>query len=285
MPLVGSNGQQNHDDESQAILDDVSLNSFTADPTDIGAFGTSVLSWRVTGPSGDFHVELNQQRVETSGEQVVQPASITTYRLTAIAGQSSKLLGTVQVAADTSSCQINAIVNASATVLQPVFANITGDLSFRNGSPPVVTFSPGQIRLQLQLTKQISHFPDPAVDIDASFGLTVHDVGPESIAAPPRVLELTDEQINVDISEPWYAWLIPGAALFLPIALDGGKTDAHNKMHELLQGIIELLNVHLTPPDGYRMRSVRVDVDSNGAGIIETTQCLSAIFQSSPAIS
>ncbi len=109
------------------ILSEVSLESFNANPTAIGPFGTSVLSWRVTGPTSGFHVELNQQTVVRSGEQVVQPVNTTTYRLTANARGVSELLGSVQVAADRSSCQINPGGNALSTIQGPIYANITGD--------------------------------------------------------------------------------------------------------------------------------------------------------------
>src|SRR5206468_4108561 len=115
----------------------VSLESFNANPTSIGPFGTSVISWRVTGVTGDVLVKLNGQDVAESDEQVVQPTITTTYRLTANLGGASKVLGIRQVTVDTSSCQINPINNAASTVLQPVFANITGDLSFRDGTPSV----------------------------------------------------------------------------------------------------------------------------------------------------
>ncbi len=153
--------------------------------------------------------------VVRSGEQVVQPVNTTTYRLTANAKGVSELLGSVQVAVDRSSCQINPGGNALSTIQGPIYANITGDLSFRDGSSPVVTFSPGRIRIQLHLSKQ----------------------------------------------------------------------DAHKKMHELIQGIVELLNFYHTPPHGFRRQSVRIEIDNNGAGIIETTECPSAVLQQSAAIS
>ena len=123
------------------------------------------------------------------------------------------------------------------------------------------------------------------MDIDASFGLAVHDAALQVTAIPDRVLQATGELISVDISEPEWVWLLPGAALGLPIALDGGKRDAHKKMHELIQGIVELLNFYHTPPHGFRRQSVRIDVDNNGAGVIETTECPSAVLQQSVVIS
>jgi len=278
---MGSNGQIIQDGDSPLdILADVSLESFTANPTAIVPFGASVLRWSVTGPISGFHVELNGQGVTKSGEQVVQPASTATYRLTANAGQFSKALSTIQVAVDSSSCQINPIVNPQSAIQAPVTASIVSDGKdyFRDGSLPIVTFSSGSIRLQLQLGHHIGYFPDPDVNIDASFGLAVHN----------GALEATAEQISVDIGFPWWqswVWGIPGAVPALAITLDAGKEHAQKKMHNGILGIVKLLNLWLTPPKGFHMQSVRIDVDNNGAGIIETTECRDDLLQQLAAIS
>ncbi len=280
MPLLGSNKQPNGDDNSLDILADVSLESFNANPTAIGPFGASVLSWSVTGPPSGFHVELNQQHVAKIGELVVQPASTTTYRLTAKAGQVSKVLKSIQVAVDISSCQINSIVNPRSAIQAPITTAIVSDGTtyFRDGPPPIVTFSPGSIRVRLLLGIRLNNFPDPNVNIDASFGLAVHD----------GVLEATGEQISVDIGFPWWqswVWGIPGAFLGLAIALDMGKDEAKKMMHNGILGLVELLNFYLTPPKGFHMQSVRVDDGNNGAGIIETLQCSEDLLRKFAAIS
>src|SRR5258705_7617866 len=81
-------------DDSVDILGEVTLESFKANPTNIGPFGASVLSWSVNGPAG-FHVKLASQDVAKTGTRVVQPPATTSYRLSAHAGQASRTLGTV----------------------------------------------------------------------------------------------------------------------------------------------------------------------------------------------
>jgi hypothetical protein len=272
MQFLGSNEKQNLAGDTLDTLNHVSLKSFTADPTAIGPFGASVLSWRVTGPTPTtgmgFQVELSGQVVSKSGEQVVHPASTTTYRLTAKLNQLGKELGSVQVTVDTSRCQINSLFNPGVTIQSSLTAGIvnSGDIYFRDNSLPVVTFSPGRIRVQLQLGARINNFPDPDVDIDASFGLAVNG----------GVLEATSEQISVDIGFPLYqswVWLIPGAMLALPIALDGAKEKAYKKIHNAIQGLVELLDFLATRPKGFHSQSVRVDDGNNVAGVIEILQC------------
>src|SRR5258707_2352828 len=119
MPLPISNDQQGQDDTGVDILADVELKSFKADPTSIGPFGASVLSWQVTGPTG-FHVELNGQTVTKSGQEVVQPISTTVYRLVARAGRFNKPLKTLQVVVDASACQLNSINNPRSAIQAPL---------------------------------------------------------------------------------------------------------------------------------------------------------------------
>lgn len=256
--------QQGQNIGSLDILGEVELASFSAEPAMIGAFGASVLTWAVTGPSG-FQLELNSRPVSKSGEQVVLPSATTTYRLTATAGRFSRTLDSVEVAVDRSVCEINSLVNPRSTIQAPTTAAIMSSslLYFRDGSLPNVTFSPGVIRLQLQLAARIPWFPDPDVNIDASFGLAVHD----------GALEAVGEQISVDVSVPFWVWAIPGAIPGLAIALDGGRATAYREMHNGILGLVDLLNFYCTPPKGFRLISVRVDDGNNGAGIIETTQC------------
>ena len=246
------------------ILGEVNLEFFTANPTAIAPFGASVLSWLVSGPKG-FQVLLNASPVGTNGQQAVQPTETMTYSLYAAVGQFRRQLGKVTVTVDAAGCQTNSIGNPRSTIQSAIAENIStsGDLYFKDGAVPNVTFAPGMITIQLHLGYRVKHFPDPTVDITASFGLAVMN----------GALVETDEQINPDVSEVWYAWLIPGAIIGLTIALDLGKDKARERMHNGLLGVVQLLNFYLTPPGGYRMQSVSIDAGNNGAGIIETVQC------------
>jgi hypothetical protein len=51
-----------------------------------------------------------------------------------------------------------------------------------------------------------------------------------------------DIEINVDVSVPWYVWLVPGAMLGLPIAISGAKADASRKTNKMINDIVDLLN-------------------------------------------
>jgi hypothetical protein len=276
MPALGSQQDQGGDDGD--LLSGVTLKSFEAKPAAIGPFGTSVLSWAVEGPP-HVHIELNGQVVAKAGQQIVQPTHDSEYRLTAHAGQATKSLGSIRVSVDRSSCERFEIGNARAAIESPLRAGIgnSADLSFRQdpiyrfgqqvGTKPDVTisFAPGRIRLQLRLRQHIDHWyiPDPGVDVDASFGLVVQD----------GKLQATAEQISLDVLVPPYLWLIPGAALGLPIAIDMAKESGTKRLHSVIHGLGQVLDAFAVRPPGKRLSTVRVDDGNNGSGIVELTAC------------
>lgn len=261
-----TDNQNDQIDHALEILEQVKLDHFTASPTSIGPFGASTLSWKVTGPAG-FHVELGNVTVAKTGQRTVQPLSTTSLVLTAVAFSARRVLGRVTVQVVTSGCQTSGIVNPRSTIEGPLRVGVENadGVYFRNTSNNLVaSFSPGRIRFQMKLGLSVNNFPDPDVDIDVSFGLKVED----------GVLVPTGEQISVDVSVPWWAWLIPGAPIGLAIAIDMGKDDAKKQMHEAVAGLAQLLTFFAVFPQGIQLRTVRIDKDETGRnGIIEFTGC------------
>lgn len=267
MAVFDPDEQGGPDDDFVELLDKVSLNHFHAKPTAILPFGASVLSWSVSAPAA-VRVKLNGLTVTKSGEQVVQPAATTSYRLSAHAGQASRTLGTVQVAVDQTNCESWELNNPRATIESPIKAAINNDdelyFSTTLGLPGIiVSFSPGRIRLRLRLRKEVDYFPDPSIFIDASFGLTVRHGDLEPIG----------EQVSANASVPWYAWGYPGAVPALGIALSMAEGSAKKKMHDTIQSLAQLLTAVTFPPPGKHLSAVRIDAGNNGAGVIEVTGC------------
>ena len=86
------------------LLEDVSLGFFTATPSAIGPFDSSVLAWHVDGVKPGVHVRLDTSDVAAVGQRTVQPQSTATYRLSAVAGSARKTLGVASVTVDNSTC-------------------------------------------------------------------------------------------------------------------------------------------------------------------------------------
>lgn len=255
------------------ILDQVSLTFFKAQPTAIGPFGASTLSWAVSGPPA-VKVKLNGREVARTGEQIVHPVSTTSFRLSAHFRQASKPLGSVQVSVDRASCETYDLANPRSAMEAAIRAQINNseDLYFPNLPAPieplVVSFSPGRIRIRLELSKRRNNSPDPRVHIDASFGLAVRE----------GALEAVGEQISVSVTVPAWVWLVPTIAFGLAIALAIAEDNAKKDVQEMIDGMAQLLGFLGLPPQGKRLSTVRVDNGNNGAGVVEFTACSSELL-------
>ena|SRR2546428_4752707 len=128
----------------------------------------------------------------------------------------------------------------------------------------------------LKLGKRVDKFPNPSVDIDASFGL---DIGASVGMFGGRELVPIAENIRVKVSVPWYAWLYPGAAVALPIVLGNAEDDANAMARRTVsrfvdEAISELFERIVIPPlpAGYDKHSVRIAAGGQG-GLVSITYC------------
>ncbi len=255
--LVPTPAAQNElDQQAQAALAKVRLDHFTAEPSTIGPFTSSKISWEVTVPEEfDVSVELDIERtpVATSGELLVAPESTTSYRLRARAFSHSKILGTVTVQVDLAACiALSAEPVDTITGVIKYQINADPDIYFRSTSDPIVAIRDDRMIITLRLGGSVKYFPDPSIDIDASFAL---DVVPLPRSGRGRLLEgitifqhdfhqlaPANEDINVDVSFPWYAWLVPGAMIGLVIAISGAEDKGHKRATKIISDIVEALN-------------------------------------------
>jgi hypothetical protein len=186
MPLPDDS---NGDSQEQAyeILEQVTVDYFRADPTAPGPFGFSVLSWKVDGPRG-FLVKINGIRVERVGSKAIQPRISQTFHLYAHVSNYYRFLRSVTITVDLSACvpDPNQLVGAYINKGLVEGINADPDLYFRvigqrDGSgrihfiesTPETMITAGRIRFILKLRAHADLIPDPNVDIDASFGLSV----------------------------------------------------------------------------------------------------------------
>jgi hypothetical protein len=277
LPLQAQNGGS--DDPSVEILDKVTLKHFTASPSNVDAFGASTLSWRVDGPAG-FRVRIDGLPVSKSGTKSVQLPETHTFRLYAFAGRASKFLGSATVSVNLAAC-----INRESSLIDEIVAGALkqeidkrDDIYFRDGSKPQVTITPGRIRFVLKLASVLNNFPDPSVDIDVSFGLGVaaDEIAGFNVQILGRKLVPTVVSINVDVSVPWWAWLIPGAQIGLAIALDMARDSTKKEMqavvNKLVDQAISPFFRSLQVPDAMDEHSARIFV-IEGIGAVEVTYC------------
>ncbi|MEU6324968.1 hypothetical protein [Streptomyces sp. NPDC047009] len=246
------------------VLSEVELVSFTASPDHIGAFGASQLSWTVQGPQGGWHVTLNDSNVTRVGGEIVQPQTTTNYRLSALSGGVTKHLRTITVRVDDAGCEIASILNPQVFITGALNAQIEARNDLYFNAPTEVLFSPGTIRFKLHLGKRIPRIPDPSVEIDASFGLTISQGHITSAV----------QEINTNVGLPWYLTAIFGSIADLEILISNANAEAQNSAQRLITGIGQLIDVSavFSSPTLVK-RNVRVGVDDDGKGTIDVQAC------------
>jgi hypothetical protein len=255
-----SPAQNGLDRQARAALAEVRLDSFKAEPSRIEPFGGSKLAWEVTVPEGSdvsIEIDIDGIPIATSGELLVAPASTTSYQLRAQALGISKVLGTVTADVDLSVCialSAEPVFAITEVIKYQIKASKSG-VYFRSASGPIVAIQNDRMIVTLQLAAHVKYFPDPSIDIDASFALDVVPLprhGPTAGAFPFEYdfhhLVPVDEDISVNISVPWYAWAIPGAIPGLAIALSGYEAKASAQAAEMIGEIVQAL-------DGWFMQS------------------------------
>jgi hypothetical protein len=281
-------------------LGDTTLDSFKAEPPAIGPFSGSHLSWSVTAPER-VKVQLDGAIVSKHGGQNVAPDSTHSYHLSAKAGRLTKPLGTVAVQVNLSQC-----IEISTTILEKFIEPFiqdridadTSGIYFRNlavvdshgvithvRAKPKLWITPGRINILLQLAQHVDNFPDPDVDISVSFGLGMVADG-LTVLTSRRIVSV-NEEINVDVTFPWYAWLVPGALIGLSVAIDGGKERGRARAREMIQEIVgppnppplngqHNLNNFFAPPaqvPNAQKHDVRLYLDQDGRGTFGVVFC------------
>jgi len=237
------------DADAVAILDQVELRRFTATPGSIVPFEASLLEWEVTG-AGAFAVLLDNAVVHRSGEKLVTPLATRTFRLKARVRNVTQVLGTLTVAVDGRACRDVIIPNI---IVQPaVQQDIDGLLAIMPGvsrrKPDVVTVDETGIGIRLALKKVVPHFPNPDVDVDARWTYRVSNGD----------LFAFFDKLDVDVTFPWWVWLLPFAYPGLPIAIAMAKDDTRSKVLRKAEDGAERLE--LAVPGGFRILSAQFTV-------------------------
>jgi hypothetical protein len=253
-PSIEPNG---NGQAAQAALSKVKLDLFEAEPSTIAPFTSSTISWEVTVPRGvdvEITIELNGTPVSTSGQLQVAPESTTSYSISAQAMSYSQTLGTITVQVDLTACIALSAepVLVITDVIKYAIETNPSRLYFRSSSDPIVAIRGDRMIITLHLGKHLgTTFPNPTIDIDASFALEVVPIPPggrgQGITSPFRhefhQLAPANQSINTDVSFPWWAWLIPGAIIGLSIAETDAQDQAYGAAGDMITEIVQFLNV------------------------------------------
>jgi hypothetical protein len=277
--------QNNGDDEAIALLEETSLVSFKAVPTALGPFESTTLSWHVKAPAG-VRIVLDGGTVDKAGEKVLEPAATHAYNLSARAGSGIKPLGNVVVSVNVAQCRISDLDFLDAWIRASILSQasmLPDGARFRED--PEVTVTPGQIEIVLKLSQNIVLSKSPSVSFDASaditarFGLTLvpdtrGHLGLGAVTGRVATrLASAGETHSVDVSVPWYLWLIPGAMIGLPIAESMAEGSIGKSVPPLVQAIVDGLDADIHPFTGLVKQSLKIDRTENNVAFLETMWC------------
>jgi hypothetical protein len=268
------------DQSALNTLAQVKLQQLSATPTQIGPFGESTVRWSVSGTATGVTVTLNGVAVDAAGSQLVQPLVTTPYTLAARAGPYARTLGTIAVQVDLDACQI---IPQPAGVLHTILSNFVRNvvlqhdtsLYFReyqatvNGVTtletyvPQITFLPGLMQIVLNLGKSVNDFPDPSIDVTIVMGLGIVD----------GVLQASGSVVTGTVSEPWWAYALPGAVIWLGMMVSDAQDALPMDFAPLIAGIPEFLAgvLYLVGP-GMEYQNVTIQADPTDQPI-QLTAC------------
>ena len=241
-------GSGNINQSALNALAQIKLRQLSATPAQIGPFGESTVRWAVSGVTTGVTVTCNGVAVDPAGSQLVQPLVTTPYTLAARAGPYTRSLGTIAVQVDLDACQI---IPQPAGVVRTILSNFIASavlehdtsLYFRqyqvtvNGVTtletyvPEITFLRGLMQIVLHLGKSVNDFPDPSIDVTIVMGLGIVN----------GVLQASGSVVTGTVSEPWWAYALPGAVIWLGMIVSDAQDALPMDFAPLIAGIPEFL--------------------------------------------
>ena len=183
----------------------IQVTSFGAKPARVVPFASATLAWSVRLPAS-LHVPVSFALAGvtvqgTSGSVRVTPFASGTYTLTAHAPLASRVIGSVAVAVDVSSCTSQGLSQATINALVDKFAPadlFTGD-GFSLAGSLTTKSTLGTLTVEIPIKLSIPHYFDATMTITQAFAVGMRGLPP----AASLSVDAGETSINVDWS--WYA--------------------------------------------------------------------------------
>jgi hypothetical protein len=266
---IGTGG----DGEGADALEDVTLGHFTADPTAIGPFDHSLLSWHVDGVKPPVQVLLDTTQVTAAGQAVVQPPLTASYILSAKAGAARKTLGHVTVSVNTSTCDEVELPNLLVLLKEQIFLGIANrsDTYWSPGrldDPNILSVSLSdeplpRILVRAVFRQRVPYIPDAWVGLELAFGLGIQNgkfvaVGPSS-----------NGSVEFDPLTSFFGGIILGLAL----ALNDAYAKATQAGYDLIAGLIQYINIVELHPSVGKSPRYAVVTHRDGRPFVGYVEC------------
>ena len=271
---IGTGGGGDGEGGGADALEDVTLGHFTADPTAIGPFAHSLLSWHVNGVKPPVQVLLDTTQVTAAGQAVVQPPLTASYTLSANAGAARKILGHVTVSVNTSTCDEVELLNLLPLLKQQVILAIQeqSDLYWSPGSrlddPNILSVSLSdeplpRILIRAFFRRRIAWVPDPYVTLELAFGLGIQN-GKFVAVAPSS---------NGTVEFDRLAWFLAAVPLEIALTLNHAHEKATQGGYDLIAGLIQYINTAELHPSSGKSPRYAVVTHRDGRPFIGYVEC------------
>jgi hypothetical protein len=187
-------------DRDNDVLDRLELESLEITPSSIEPYQEAVVSWEVTGPTGQVNLRLNSTPVEAQGSLTVSPLSTRTYMLQAVKSLAIRRLGAVELAVDDTECR-------QSLIPRHVVQNEIEDfLSERlQGSDQVdldgfvsAAVDEDGISVHIPLEIEVPNWFNADLDVDVGMRVVARRDGPRS--------RIVAELVSVEVDVIWH-WL------------------------------------------------------------------------------
>jgi len=269
---IGTGGGGDGEGGGADALEDVTLGHFTADPSAIGPFDHSLLSWHVNGVKPPVQVLLDTTPVTAAGQAVVQPAVTASYTLSAKAGAARKTLGHVTVSVNTSTCDEVELLNLLVLLREQLIIGIanrsdtywSGNLNDPNILSVSLSDDPlPRILVRLIFRQRVPYIPDPWVTLELAFGLGIQN------GAFVAVAPSSQGSVDFDTLTSFFG----GILLKLALALNNADERATQAGNDLIVGLIQYINIVQLHPSGGKSPRSAVVTHRDGRPFIGYVEC------------
>jgi hypothetical protein len=212
-------------DDATDVLPQLRLENFDATPDTVRPFGTTTLTWRVSGPSGPLVLLRGrgwELPVARQGSRDVTPGDQTTdFQLRALFHTVYRFLGSRRIEVDGSDCTVTAEPESDVQqeIRQEIDRTYGGagqereirgiTVTVKKRDDPDVELDATGLRIRASFDIEIPDFFDPIATIDALALLSAEGGRPVA----------SFREFSSHIKLPWWVWATAAATGFLGIGI------------------------------------------------------------------
>jgi hypothetical protein len=267
-------------EDQLALVDAVTVSTFSATPERIVPFGASRIAWSVENVPPHVRIRIGATAVPTTGWFVSTPLTTARYELLATYGPAKRTLGIAHVTVDASACVAVEISNAFRILRAMLEKAIRdGEDTYWSSDPRhpdrFLWIRPAGSAIEFYMKFRLKNpgwtNPDPWVTLRGSFQFTVID----GALAPTHV------EADGTVDAGWGIKLVAGLIVAIGVAVNDANEQATETARAIPTLLAEQLSSFNSADRGTRWHRV-THGERNGHPFLEMTQCPWPVRQPHP---